>query len=340
MSDDPHAHLRRDLQSPTGLSFVHGDPVRSVDDLPSHHVEIHSFRDADRAQAFVEGLGYAKANGIAWTWEPESPVGLRRVLTARLWEDRAAGGRIEDVVPLVGHGSNDFEYRARVASDARRTAEEAARREADRNRMQPLREALAAAGMPVGQSALNWVSAFEGGVTIRFEPNGRYAVDCGAGFNRREGDEDLIERYAAHASACGFVLDPAAPRELQTVLVDDPAQAVETARRMSEAVGGFGDIAERFWHERFMETMRVTPTIRKFLAGAAESGVSITYLRQNPQARAGGVLLKRGDIGRLVSAGWLSSDDAYFPRKIVVTEAGLEAAGIAMPPERRASSAA
>lgn len=328
MNDDPRTHLRRDPQSATGLSFLQGDPVTGVDDLPSHHVEIHAFRDADRAQAFVEGLGYAKANGIAWTWEPESAIGMRRVLTARLWEDRASGDRIDDAVPIVEHGSNDFEYRARVAADARRTAEDAARREGDRVRMKPLREAFAAAGIPVGESALNWVRAFEGGVTVQFEPDGRYAVDCGAGFTRREGDEELIPRYAAHVAACGFALDPASARELETVRVDDPVQAVETARRMSEAVGGFGDIAKRFWHERFMETMRVTPTIRKFLAGAANDGVSIGYLRRNLQARAGGVLLKRGDVSRLVSAGWLTSDDDHFPRKIGITEAGRAAAGL------------
>jgi hypothetical protein len=339
MSEDPRDHLRRDPQSATGLSFVQGDPVNSVDDLPAHHVEIHAFRDADRAQAFVEGLGYAKANGIAWTWEPESPVGLRRVLTARLWEDRAAGGGIVDVVPLVEHGSNDFEYRARVAADARRAADDVARREGDRVRMQPLREAFAAAGIAVGQSALDWVRAFDGGVTIQFRPDGRYAVDCGGGFNRREGDEELIARYAAHAAACGFFLDPASPRELQTVLVDGAAEAVETARRMSETVGGFGDIALRFWHERFMETMRVTPTIRKFIAGAAKDGVSISFLRRNLQARAGGVLLKRSEVSRLVSAGWLESDDQYFPGKIAVTKAGLAAAGIESASEGAATAA-
>ena len=325
MSDDPRRHLRRDPQSATGLSFVQGEPVTGVDDLPSHHVEIHAFRDADRAQAFVEGLGPV---GVAWTWEPGSPVGLRRVLTARLWEDRAAGRDVDGAVPIVEHGSNDFEYRARVASEAQRTADDAARRQADRIRMQPLRDAFAAAGTPVGEFALNWVRAFGGGVTIQFEPNGRYAVDCGAGFSRREGDEELIARYAAHVAACGFALDPASARELETVRVDDPVEAVETARRMSEAVGGFGDIAKRFWHERFMETMRVTPTIRKFLVGAAKDGVSIGYLRRNLQARAGGVLLKRGDVSRLVSAGWLSSDHDHFPGKIEITAAGRAAAGL------------
>lgn len=328
MSDDPRRHLRRDPQSATGLSFVQGDPVSSVDDLPAHQVEIHVFRDADRAQAFVEGLGYAKANGIAWTWEPESGIGLRRVLTARLWDDRAAGADVDAVVPLVEHGSNDFEHRARVAADARRTAEDAERRREDRLRMQPLRDAFEAAGVAVDEACSNWVRAFAGRATIQFKPNGGYEVECGVSLHRREGDGDLIGRYAAHVAARGFSLDPAAPMELGTVVVDDPVEAVETARRMVEAVDGFGDIAKRFWHARFMETMRVTPTIRKFIAGAAENGVSISFLRRNLQARAGGVLLKRGDVSRLVYAGWLSSDHEHFPERIEVTEAGLAAVGL------------
>jgi hypothetical protein len=336
MSDDPRRHLRRDPQSATGLSFVQGEPVPGVDALPAHHVEIHAFRDADRAQAFVDGLGFAKANGIAWTWEPESPIGMRLVLTARLWEDRAAGRKVRDVVPVVEHGSNDFEHRARVAADARRTAEDAARREGDRVRMQPLRKAFAAAGIAVDEACSDWVRAFSGRVTVQFRRSGRYEVECGVDLHRREGDGDLIGLYASHAAACGFSLDPAAPMELGTVTVDDPADAVETARRMVGTVDGFGDIAKRFWHARFMETMRVTPTIRRFIAGAAENGVSISFLRRNLQARAGGVLLKRGDVSRLVYAGWLSSDHEHFPKRIEVTEAGLAAVGL----ERRSAAGA
>lgn len=51
MSDDPRRHLRRDPQSATGVSFVQGDPVSGVDDLPAHHVEIHIFRGTEGADA-------------------------------------------------------------------------------------------------------------------------------------------------------------------------------------------------------------------------------------------------------------------------------------------------
>ena len=340
MNDDPRTRLRRDPQSATGLSFSQGEPVAGLADLPGHHVEIHGFRDADRAQAFVDGLGFAQANGVAWTWEPESRIGLRWVLAARLWEDRKAGGTLDEAIPLIVHASTDWESRARAAGDKERAAAEAAARQADRIRMQPLRDALSSAGIPIREGALNWVRAFDGGVVIQLVQGDRYEVDCRTSINRREGDERLVAEYAAHASANGFTLDPANPYEIGTVVVVGAEEAVRVARRMSETVDGFPDIAKRFWHARFMDTMRVTPTIRKFIAGAARDGVLIGYLRRNLQARAGGVLMKRGEISRLVSAGWLTRDDEYFPRKIEVTEAGLAAAGVQRDPARQAASAA
>lgn len=340
MTDDPRGHLRRDPQSATGLSFLQGEPVTGVGDLPGFHVEIHGFRDADRAQAFVDGLGFAKANGVAWTWEPESRIGMRWVVAARLSDDRSPGDTIEDAIALVVHEATDWEAQARAAGDAERTATEKAARQADRIRMQPLRDAFREAGIPVGEGALNWVRAFDGGVVVQQVKAGLYEVDCGTSISRREGDEPLLEKYAAHVSANGFHLDPANPYELRTVAVHGAAEAVRVARRMSETVDGFVEIASRFWHARFMETMRVTPNIRKFIAGAARDGVMISYLRQNPQARAGGVLLKRSEISRLVSAGWLARDDEYFPRKIEVTEAGLAAAGIRRDPTAAVGNAA
>ena len=330
MIDDPRWHLLRNPQSATGLSFVEGEPVAGVGDLPEHHVEIHVFRDADRAQCFVEGLSYAKANGIAWTWEPGRELGNRCVVTARLWEDRPAAETIRDAVALVEHAGNDWDSRARAERDKERSAADARDREEYRVRMKPLRDAYAEAGVKVDQAALDWTRAFEGRVVIRHVEGDRYEVECGSSIVRRDGDDALIGQYVAHAEAGGYRLHSRdLLHDFAPVTVEGAAEAVATAQRMVGSDDGFADIAKRYWHARFMETMRVTPNIRKFLTGAAEKGVRIDFVRRNVQARAGGVLLKRSDIARLVRAGWLSSDHEHFPKRIELTEAGRAAAGLA-----------
>jgi hypothetical protein len=328
MIDDPRRHLLRNPQSATGLSFVEGEPVVRVADLPEHNVEVHVFVDADRAQCFVDGLSFAKANGIAWTWEPGRELGNRCVLTARLWEDRTAGETISEAVGLVHHARNDWDSRARADRDKERAAEEAASRAAYRIRMNPLRDACRDAGVKVEEAALDWMRVFAGRAVIRHVDGERYEVECDASIVRREGDDALIAEYVAHAAAGGFPLDPRRLLNFVSVEVEGAAEAVATARRMIEIDDAFAGIAKRYWHARFMETMRVTPNIRRFLAGAAKDGVSIGIVRRNPQAKAGGVLLRRTEIGRLVRAGWITSNHEYYPTKIEVTEAGLAAAGL------------
>lgn len=335
MIRDVLSRLRRNYMSATGLSLVEGEAVADPSQLPEHLVEIHVFEDANRAQSFVDGLRYASANGIAWTWEPGREVGNRCVLTARFAEDRPSGATLAEAVPVIGHARNDWDARHRAASDKERSLDEERRREADRVRMRPLREALAEAGIAVGEGALNWVRCKGSCVTIQLVGDAVYEIDCDLHVNRREGDGPLMERYGAYAAEHGVVFEPGS-LELRCASVATPAEAAAAARRIEEVLAGFGPIEKAYWHERFMETMAATPRIRAFLEGVARGEARIDVVRRNLQIRAGGILMKRSEIGRLVAAGWLASDDDYFPREVGVTEAGLAAIGQAPAPDEAA----
>ena len=335
MIDDVLSRLRRNYMSATGLSLVEGEAVADPSQLPEHLVEIHVFEDANRAQSFVDGLRYASANGIAWTWEPGREIGNRCVLTARFAEDRPSGATLADAVPVIGHARNDWDARHRAESDKERRLDDERRREADRVRMRPLREAFAEAGIAVGEGALNWVRCKSSGVTIQFVGDAVYEIDCDLHVNRREGDGPLMERYAAYAAEHGIVFDPGS-LELRCASIAAPAEASAAVRRMEEVLAGFGPLEKAYWHERFMETMSATPRIRAFLEGVAQGEARIDIVRRNLQIRAGGILMKRSEIARLVSAGWLASDDDYFPREVGVTEAGLTAIGHGPVPDEAA----
>ena len=327
MIRDVLTRLRRNYMSATGLSLVEGDILADPTQLPEHLVEVHVFEDANMAQAFVEGLRYASANGVAWTWEPGRETGNRCVLTARFAEDRPAGCSLSEAIPVIEHGRNDWDARDRAEKDKERRAEDERRREASHRLMQPLRAAMAAAGLHVAEGAQTWVRCGGSGATIQLAADGSYEIDCVPHLNRREGDEPLMERYAAHAADHGVVFDPR-ELELRCPRAATPDEAAAAARLVGDVEAGFASIAKAYWQERFMETMTVTPRIRAFLEGVARGEAVVDIVRRNPQIRAGGVLMKRSDIGRLVSAGWLDTNHAYFPSEAAITQAGLEAIGM------------
>ncbi|GJD87746.1 hypothetical protein BHAOGJBA_1251 [Methylobacterium hispanicum] len=318
--------LRRNRMSATGLSFVEGELVDDPARLPEHLVEIHVFDDANRAQAFVDGLRYASANGVAWTWEPGGEVGNRCVLTARFAEDRPPGGTLSETVPVIEHARNDWDARDRAERDRERRVDQERRREAEMRLMQPLRAAMAEIGLGVAEGAQTWVRCSGSGSTIQLAADGWYEIDCDAHLNRRDGDDPLMLRYVAHAAENGVVFDPE-QLELRCARVFAPAEAAAAARLLGEVQADFGPIAKAYWHERFMETMIVTPRIRAFLEGVERGEASIDIVRRNPQIRAGGVVMKRGDISRLAAAGWIDTDHAHFPSAVGITPAGVEAIG-------------
>lgn len=137
MRDDPRQHLRLHRDSATGLSFLHGEPVTRVADLPDCRIEVHVFDDANTAGGFVAGLDCSSTNALVWTWEPGRRLGNRNVIVARFDHERPGGKTIADVVGLVVHQRNSYESADHAAAMNEIHAEREQRYAADRERAAP-----------------------------------------------------------------------------------------------------------------------------------------------------------------------------------------------------------
>ena len=334
MDDHPLLLLRRDLSSPTGVSFTSGELLSvDVEKLPDHRLELHTFTDADAAAGFVAGLTLTPLNAVAHTWEPGRGIRNRCVIVAFLAEDRPDGEMVADVVTVVDHPRTSHESDDHKASLEEMGAPRAAAAERATARSAPLRFALSSASVRVLNHALNWVTCGgPSGATVTILGDGSFKISAQAHFNRADGDAELIERYVALAEEHNLWLLPEEAMDFADVTVGELDQVADVVRRMDAVVAGMPALAEAFHYARFMAGMRVTPRLRKFLLTGAEHGVHHSYVRTNLRASAGGVELKVGEISRLLHADWLSNGQPRGPhqvhntRELTVTEAGLAAA--------------
>ena len=303
----------------TGLSVLSGSAIDDVSDLPDCQVELHTFRSADAAGAFVAGLDLAGSrNALAWTWQPgPDQQANRTVIVLRLDEPRPEATNIEVAIRLVGHNETCHESTAQAAAmeklQERRRHDDAEARAGTAS----LRAAGKVAGFETYGFASDWVRMGPG--IVSFERDGM-VVSVADG---HEGNDPSVRDRYAELAPPDARYDPQERCFVSRPLNND-AEVVRTLRSFQEAVLACAQLRKEAWHATFVASMKMTTPRRRFLSAAAEGGISLAYRRNNLQASAGSLVIGATEFSMLERVGWIRRDGM----RALVTDDGLAAADL------------
>lgn len=310
----------------TGLSVLRGAAVENEDQLPDFLVEVHVFRSADMAAAFVAGLEVAGlGNAMAYDWEPETTESNQTVLVAKYDEPRAADG-----MEVVHHRPTGHDGAAHKKSMDRIMAERAVADAVQAEEAAYVKRVLGDLGASGATYGRGWLRCgVEGGYGVGVQwkaKGGPYRAEMGCE-ELYEGNFDASEAVARIASEFGVGHDHF-ERQFVVETVDAPA-LVDAIRRMGEAVEGARAERKRLMYEDFMSRMKMTGPRRRFLEAGQRSGILVYVRRANKKAVAEGIEIGASEINILVHAGWIEPADRGYR----VTEKG--AAALAAPEAAR-----
>jgi Fe2+ or Zn2+ uptake regulation protein len=317
----------------TGISALDGEPLTSVDQLPSFLVEIHSFTDSRTAESFVQGLDYAGlGNSVVYDWNVGTTEANRIVIIGRLDEPRCEGNSVNDCLKFVGHtyGKHDSAAIARHLDQV--TAERARDHDAESIAAQPIFDAFVAAGgsrfegrptgFEFGRGFLRVKNSQGDLMQVSFkEPTGPYSVETSCGH--------LFQFHPQHKALVHSILQE---NGLETdefdVKVSDIAtipDVIAISERISTALNQAEEAKKKAIRDAYVATIKMTPKRKKLLAYAHSAGGLNAYSkRSNPRARCGAFDISNGEINELLAADWIERGGVGY----VVTEKGLLDAGL------------
>lgn len=301
--------LLKSLNTQTGLSFVEGEPIENLAELPLFRIEVRRFQTDDHAQAFVTGLEIAGSmNKIVFDWEEGDTNNNRLVLVGFLQDEVSPDTPLEDRISLVKFEPSKRDYNARVKASARHLEESRLYSKKIQDEADDMMSPLTSLGYRQTRTANSHVSVkspdgFGVGISWGFNQDGiEVSTDV---FELKQGSLDLSAEYGAYvaASACEF------ENKLQTTLVikglrskDDIPDAIECLRAVEE---GLLSIKKKAYWDNFVKNTPMTKPRREFLKGAEESGIRCYINRANKRASAGGRDIGQTEIDILVRRGWL-----------------------------------
>ncbi|TLX16274.1 hypothetical protein [Rhizobium sp. MHM7A] len=301
--------LLKSLNTQTGLSFVEGEPVETLADLPLFRIEVRKFRTDDHAQAFVTGLEVVGSmNKIVFDWEEGAEKNNRLVLVGFLQDEVTPETPLEERISLVEFAPSKRDYNARVKGSERHLEESRQFSRKMQAEADDMMSPLATLGYRQTRTANNHVSVkgpdgYGVGISWGFNQDGiEVSTDL---FELKHGSLDLSAEFDAYVAttSCQF------ESTLQTTLVikglqskDDIPDAIERLRAVEE---GLNAIRKKAYWDHFVKNTPMTKPRREFLKGADEGGIRCYINRANKRASAGGRDIGQTEIDTLVRRGWL-----------------------------------
>ncbi|WP_315922401.1 hypothetical protein [Mesorhizobium sp. SP-1A] len=321
------------LDNNTGIAALDGEPLTSVDQLPSFLVEIHSFPDGRTAESFVQGLNYVGlGNSVVYDWNVGTTEANRIVIIGRLDEPRREGNAVNDCLKFVDHTYGKHDSAAIARHLDRVTAERARDHAADSTAAQPILDAFVAAG---GSRFEGQPTGFEFGrgflrvknsqgdlMQVSFkEPSGPYSVEtsCGELFQFHPQHKALVHSILQEN---GFETDEF---DIKVSGIATISEVIVISEKISSALKQAEEAKTKAIRDAYVATIKMTPKRKKLLAHAHSAGGLHAYSkRSNPRARCGAFDISNGEINDLMTAGWIESGGVGY----VVTEKGRLDAGI------------
>jgi len=307
--------LYRNQASETGFSALAGDPFEVQDEFISYRVEVHLFRDAATAEAFVSGMRYVGlGNAVAITWETGTTASNRVVIIAKFDEPPAA----EQIV-VVEHRATDADGKAVAASLHQRLSQDLLDREQDEKEHAALREALTKVGISeftFGRRWLRWPAGF---TATWMDAGGPFKLTKDV-WELLEGTLDMVPTIRRIAEPSGVSFD----KDDREIILEDLEGEDGVMRAMEvlqEVVLQCAVAKAQSIEEQFRSSVKLTPSRRRFLKAGIEFGVRRFVNRGNLKAIAGTNEIGRSEINTLIRIGWMSDKDGQF----AVTEAGIAA---------------
>jgi hypothetical protein len=314
--------LLKSLSTHTGLSFVEGEPVESLADLPPFRIEVRQFQTDDHAQAFVTGLEIAGSmNKIVFDWEEGDTNHNRLVLVGFLQDEVSPDTPLEERISLVKFEPSKRDYNARVKASARHLEESRLNSKKIQDEADEMMSPLTALGFSKGRTANNHVTAkapdgYEVGISWGFSRDGIEVYTCV--HELTQGAIDLRAEYDAYIAntSCEF------ENSLRTDLIikgleskHDIPDAIERLRAVEE---GLMSIRKKAIWDNFVKNNPMTKPRREFLKGADEHGIKCYINRANKRAMAGGRDIGASEIDILLRRGWI---EGTFPN-LHITDLG------------------
>jgi hypothetical protein len=326
--------LLKSTNTQTGLSFVEGEPVETLADMPLFRIEVRKFQTDDHAQAFVTGLEVVGSmNKIVFDWEAGDTNHNRLVLVGFLQDEVEPETPIEDRITVVKFEPSKRDYEARVRESARQLEE-------NRISTQKMLDDAKDMMSPVAELGYKEIRTANNHVSVR-APDG-YDVGLSWGFNRegievsvnihelKQGILDLRAEFDAYVekTTCEF------ENSLQTDLVikgltsnEDVPDAIERLRAVE---AGLTAIRKKAYWDHFVKNTPMTKPRREFLKGADEGGIRCYINRANKRASAGGRDIGASEINVLLRRGWI---EGTFP-KLQISDLGRADAKLTQPAPR------
>jgi hypothetical protein len=328
-----YTRLLRNPMTPTGLSFVEGEPINGIEDLPLFKVQVHVFQNANQAQAFVSGMTVVEQpNKVAYTWEEGTSSINAMVIVGLLQDEVAADCPYEERVFVVKLAKNDMDTNANKRfyeklGEERTEAANSAKAEAN-ERFAP----LAALGFKLREYYSNALYVTD--------PNG---IDVKLHFEHASKDgpysiEFTTPEFTATKSIRGNDIGPALDKEIAKtrcrfgtfreqmnvfdVGMDDVPAAVTELVATKEAVEAARRAA---FQEDFLAGFKMTASRKRFIDQLNKFGGRQYEHRRNTRAKAGSEDIGATELHDLLRSGWIEAGKTGGLR---ATDIGLQKAGL------------
>jgi hypothetical protein len=328
-----YAQLRRSMGSATGLSFVDGDPIESVSDLPPYKIEVYRFTNGREAQAFVFGVGVAGlTNTVACTWEPgtSNTVHNKSVIVAFLQEEVEADTPLSERLAVKAFKGNSWDSKA-----ISRTVDESNQRNAENSRKAAEKEAetfapLYAIGFKKTDAWFGDKYSNPAGVTFDIDwpqghDEGPYTVTKHCP-ELRQGSLDVTKEIDEAIAGTGCKFKNSLRNDITVENVSTVEEIPAVVDLITAALDKVEAAKKAAWRAQLERRVKLTPTRRKFLTAAADSGIRQTYHRGDTSLYAGGIKAGRTEMHDLLSIGWIETCDHGYQ----ISAAGREKIGLSL----------
>ena len=314
--------LLKSTNTQTGLSFVEGEPVETLADMPLFRIEVRKFQTDDHAQAFVTGLEVVGSmNKIVFDWVEGDTNHNRLVLVGFLQDEVEPETPIEDRISVVKFEPSKRDYQARVRASARHLEESRISTQKMLDAATEMMSPLVSLGYKETRTAHNHVSVraadgFGVGISWGFNKEGIEVSSCV--HELKQGTLDLRAEFDAYIATTNCEFE----NSLQTDLIirgltskEDIPEAIERLRAVD---AGLSAIRKKAYWDHFVKNTPMTKSRREFLKGADEGGIRCYINRANKRALAGGRDIGASEIDILLRRGWI---EGSFPN-LEITDLG------------------
>jgi hypothetical protein len=328
-----YTRLLRNPMTPTGLSFVEGEPINGIEDLPLFKVQVHVFQNATQAQAFVAGMAVVEQpNKVAYTWEEGTSSINAMVIVGLLQEEVAADCPYEDRVFVVKLTKNDMDANANKRFYEKLSEERAVSASNDKAEAEERFAPLAALGFKLKDYFSNALYVTDpNGVDVKLH----FAGNTKAGpYNIEFSTPEFTATKSSRGNDIGPALDIEIAktrcrfgtfRDQMNVLdlgMDDVPAAITELAATRDAV----EVARRAaFQADFLAHFKMTASRKRFIDQLNKFGGQQYEHRRNTRARAGSEDIGATELHDLLRSGWIEPGKTGGLR---ATDIGLQKAGL------------